>query len=34
MAVRETKTHKDKTTRLMEKQIFFENGEIFIANNP
>lgn len=34
MAVKETKTHKDKTTRLMEKQILFENGEVFIANNP
>lgn len=33
MATKDIKTHKDKTTRLMEKQILFENGDIFIANN-
>lgn len=33
MATKEVKTHKDKTTRLMEKQILFENLNVYIANN-
>ena len=33
MATKEIKTHKDKTTRLMEKQLLFENLNVFIANN-
>ena len=33
MATKEIKTHKDKTTRLMEKQILFENLNVYFANN-
>ena len=29
MATEETKTHKDKVTRLMEKQILFEDKRIY-----
>lgn len=34
MATKEVKTHKDKTTRLMEKQFLFENLKVYFAQNP